>query len=155
AWGSRKIGGSEDPFDPIAYLIRQLQNNNAEISSALSFRRDVLNKEDETFCRPFLEAGVLSNHPVSLAASILLAAQEMTQSRKRFERSRALEPYKATDAMIASNPEVPTAAGKRNEMVSISGLRQIDRSGGFTICGGHPSEAAGDFKLVSALDPEI
>jgi len=156
SWAQRSIGEQADWNDPIGFLIRYIQNRHAEVSAAVTCQEELLTEEDKSFARPFIEEGFLRGQSESRIAALLTMTREMQQRRQSIELSRTLARYKPdSDTLVLSNPGIEAELSKHREMVSVSLLCQIDRSGMFTFKALGSKQADSRVKMTSLLNPEL
>jgi hypothetical protein len=145
-WGTRRLGDATDLFDPMNYLRRGVAQRDLRICSALQWRQNNLSSTDDAFVEPFIEAGMFGGDP--LAKGLLVASVEMNDSRRGKDLAASTLRYKSDDPLSAETPGIESHWSKRKEMVSLSMLKQIERSGEFEF-EGKPT------KLTSLLNPEV
>jgi hypothetical protein len=108
------------------------------------------------FARPFIEGDILKGYPEPLIAALLRLTCEMQERRRQIELSRTLTRYRPdTDPLVLVHPEIEPALSKHKEMVSVSTLRQIDRSAMFSFKEQGSEQEAATVKLTSFLNPEL
>jgi hypothetical protein len=155
SWAQRRIGELPDWIDPLHFLVKQLKSGHAEISTAVACQEKLLTSEDMDFARPYIEGEILKGYPEPQIAALLKLTCEMQAVRRQIELSRTLARYRPSeDALVLAIPTIAPALSKHKEMVSISTLKQMDRSAMFSFR--EPgSDQEVTVKLTSFLNPEL
>lgn len=155
-WGRRQtITGEVAGYDPVAYLLDELARGRPEIARAIEVRQQLLTNEERNFANSLVDGGGLAGYSPDMTASILVASREMDRFRRDLDLSRTLDRYTPNDPLLSTSPPIASRTSKRREMISLSQITQIGRSGLFMDDRGDPDSHGAGMKLTTWLDPEL
>jgi hypothetical protein len=156
SFARRAIGEPKDWYDSIGFLTNRLREEDPVVGTAVSCQEQLLTEVDRNFARPFIEGGFPSSYPDSVVSAIFAIAREIQTERDKLTLPRTLARYSPeSDPLALAIPGIEAAFSKRNEMVSVSVLRQIDRSGVFAYIDKESKGEYSEAKLASGLNPEL